>query len=202
MNVNEVISNRAIEIMGGEKGSKSPVHPNDHVNMGMVSGAAAAVHPLAQCLTLAVATPPTACYCCCSPPMTLSPLPCTLPLPLMVNNVTVPGLQRLHDALAKKAEDFKDIIKIGRTHTQVRGAALYCTALRVFEPSMRPLPVCLPALFLPAGCHALDFGPGVFWVRQGESQARCLLHSALGITSLHWWPSPACDHAAASGVRH
>ncbi len=33
MNVNEVISNRAIEIMGGELGSKNPVHPNDHVNM-------------------------------------------------------------------------------------------------------------------------------------------------------------------------
>lgn len=37
MNVNEVISNRAIELMGGEKGSKKPVHPNDHVNMGQSS---------------------------------------------------------------------------------------------------------------------------------------------------------------------
>ena len=37
MNSNEVISNRAIEIMGGEKGSKTPVHPNDHVNMGQSS---------------------------------------------------------------------------------------------------------------------------------------------------------------------
>ncbi len=36
MNVNEVLSNRAIEILGGEKGSKKPVHPNDHVNKGMV----------------------------------------------------------------------------------------------------------------------------------------------------------------------
>ena len=36
MNVNEVISNRAIEMLGGVMGSKSPVHPNDHVNMGMV----------------------------------------------------------------------------------------------------------------------------------------------------------------------
>ena len=32
MNVNEVVSNRAIEIMGGKKGKKKPVHPNDHVN--------------------------------------------------------------------------------------------------------------------------------------------------------------------------
>jgi len=37
MNVNEVISNRAIEILGGTLGSKKPVHPNDHVNMGMSS---------------------------------------------------------------------------------------------------------------------------------------------------------------------
>ena len=36
MNVNEVISNRAIELLGGERGSKVPVHPNDHVNKGMV----------------------------------------------------------------------------------------------------------------------------------------------------------------------
>lgn len=37
MNVNEVISNRAIEILGGELGSKKPVHPNDHVNMAQSS---------------------------------------------------------------------------------------------------------------------------------------------------------------------
>lgn len=37
MNVNEVLSNRAIEILSGEKGSKKPVHPNDHVNMGQSS---------------------------------------------------------------------------------------------------------------------------------------------------------------------
>ncbi|MDN5249379.1 class II fumarate hydratase [Bartonella sp. TP] len=37
MNVNEVIANRAIELLGGELGSKSPVHPNDHVNMGQSS---------------------------------------------------------------------------------------------------------------------------------------------------------------------
>jgi fumarate hydratase class II len=37
MNVNEVISNRAIELLGGELGSKTPVHPNDHVNMSQSS---------------------------------------------------------------------------------------------------------------------------------------------------------------------
>lgn len=39
MNVNEVIANRAIEMMGGQLGSKTPIHPNDHVNMGQV------IHP-------------------------------------------------------------------------------------------------------------------------------------------------------------
>ena len=38
MNVNEVISNRAIKLMGGEMGSKKPVHPNDHVNKSQVRG--------------------------------------------------------------------------------------------------------------------------------------------------------------------
>lgn len=37
MNVNEVISNRAIELLGGELGSKKPVHPNDHVNRSQSS---------------------------------------------------------------------------------------------------------------------------------------------------------------------
>ena len=37
MNVNEVIANRAIEILGGTLGTKTPVHPNDHVNMSQVT---------------------------------------------------------------------------------------------------------------------------------------------------------------------
>jgi len=36
MNINEVIANRAIEMLGGKLGSKTPVHPNDHVNMSQV----------------------------------------------------------------------------------------------------------------------------------------------------------------------
>jgi fumarate hydratase class II len=46
MNLNEVLSNRAIEILGGEKGSKRPVHPNDHVNAGQSSNdiVPAAIH--------------------------------------------------------------------------------------------------------------------------------------------------------------
>jgi fumarate hydratase class II len=87
MNANEVISNRAIEMLGGAMGSKSPVHPNDHVNLSQssndcypsamhIAGAEEIVHRL------------------------------------------VPALQALRNALNDKAQAWKDIIKIGRTHTQ------------------------------------------------------------------------------------
>ena len=87
MNANEVVSNRAIEIMGGEMGSKKPVHPNDHVNMGQSSND----------------TFPTAMH---------------VAIGMMARDVLIPGLEKLHAALAAKALEFKDIIKIGRTHTQ------------------------------------------------------------------------------------
>lgn len=87
MNVNEVISNRAIELLGGKLGSKTPVHPNDHVNKSQSSND----------------TFPTAMHICVA---------------IEINKVLLPGLEKLLDALNKKAEDWKDIIKIGRTHTQ------------------------------------------------------------------------------------
>jgi len=87
MNSNEVISNRAIEILGGEKGSKSPVHPNDHVNMSQSSND----------------TYPTAMHVACAEE---------------INHRLIPALQKLRNALNDKAQAWKDIIKIGRTHTQ------------------------------------------------------------------------------------
>jgi fumarate hydratase, class II len=87
MNANEVISNRAIELLGGEIGSKSPVHPNDHVNMGQSSND---TFPTAMHVAVAVTA----------------------------RDVTLPGLRKLHGALADKAAAFEHIIKIGRTHTQ------------------------------------------------------------------------------------
>lgn len=87
MNVNEVISNRAIEILGGQLGSKDPVHPNDHVNKSQSSN-----DTFPTAMHIAAATE--------------------------VHQVLLPGLQTLHDALAAKSEEFQDIIKIGRTHTQ------------------------------------------------------------------------------------
>ncbi|SDW34831.1 class II fumarate hydratase [Litoreibacter albidus] len=87
MNSNEVISNRAIEIMGGVMGSKTPVHPNDHCNMGQSSND----------------TFPTAMH---------------VAIGMVARDTLLPGLRKLHAALEAKAEEFKDIIKIGRTHTQ------------------------------------------------------------------------------------
>ncbi|KAF1743835.1 hypothetical protein MXB_3117 [Myxobolus squamalis] len=87
MNINEVISNRAIEILGGKLGSKTPVHPNDHVNMGQSSNDAF----------------PTAMH---------------VATVLSVHEHLIPGLEALHYALSQKVEEFKDIIKIGRTHLQ------------------------------------------------------------------------------------
>ncbi|HIP23658.1 MAG TPA: class II fumarate hydratase, partial [Rhodobacteraceae bacterium] len=87
MNANEVIANRAIELLGGVIGSKTPVHPNDHCNMGQSSND----------------TFPTAMH---------------IATAMMVRDVLMPGLKAFAEGLEAKAEAFKDIIKIGRTHTQ------------------------------------------------------------------------------------
>ena len=87
MNVNEVISNRAIERAGGERGSKQPVHPNDDVNMSQSSND----------------TFPTAMHIAAAEE---------------VVHELVPSVVRLRDALAAKADEFDDIVKIGRTHLQ------------------------------------------------------------------------------------
>lgn len=85
MNTNEVISNRAIEILGGKMGSKDPVHPNDHVNKSQSSND----------------TFPTAMH---------------IATALEIQYTLMPGLEALLKSLEKKAQEFCDIIKIGRTH--------------------------------------------------------------------------------------
>jgi len=87
MNANEVIANRAIEMLGGELGSKSPVHPNDHVNAGQSSNDVipTAIHVAA--------------------------------LGALVEDLE-PALEHLARALDRKAHEFDDIVKVGRTHLQ------------------------------------------------------------------------------------
>src|SRR5690348_2921072 len=86
MNVNEVISNRAIELAGGVMGSKKPIHPNDDVNMSQSSND----------------TFPAAMHIAAAEQM----------------NELIPEVQKVRDAIAAKAEEFKDVVKIGRTHLQ------------------------------------------------------------------------------------
>lgn len=85
MNANEVIANRAIEIMGGQMGSKSPIHPNDDVNKSQSSND----------------TFPTFMHVAAVKD---------------VKEKLLPELKALKDAIGSKAEQFKDIVKIGRTH--------------------------------------------------------------------------------------
>ncbi len=87
MNANEVISNRAIELMGGEMGSKSPVHPNDHCNMSQSSND----------------TYPTAMHIACT---------------LEILDSLLPALLSLAKKFESKSNEWTQVIKIGRTHTQ------------------------------------------------------------------------------------
>jgi fumarate hydratase, class II len=87
MNVNEVISNRAIELAGGVMGSKKPIHPNDDVNMSQSSND----------------TFPTAMHIAAAE---------------RVQRALIPAIQMVRDAIAAKAKEFSEIVKIGRTHLQ------------------------------------------------------------------------------------
>jgi fumarate hydratase class II len=87
MNVNEVISNRCCQLAGTALGSKTPVHPNDHVNMSQSSN---------------------------------DSFPSAMYIAAAVNGKRrlLPAIAGLRDAIAAKAEEWKDIVKIGRTHMQ------------------------------------------------------------------------------------
>jgi fumarate hydratase, class II len=87
MNVNEVISNRAIQIAHGEIGSKKPIHPNDDVNMSQSSND---TFPAAMHIAGAAET----------------------------SRRLLPAVKRLRDTIDAKAKEFKDVVKIGRTHLQ------------------------------------------------------------------------------------
>jgi len=87
MNVNEVIANRAIEMLGGKMGTKKPVHPNDHVNKSQSTND---VFPTAMHISIAI----------------------------KAREKLLPSLKLLEKELAKKSKEFKNIVKIGRTHLQ------------------------------------------------------------------------------------
>ncbi len=132
MNINEVIANRAIEILGGKIGSKSPVHPNDHVNMSQ---------------------------------STNDTMPASMHVATVIalKNNLVPELRRLRETLQDKANAFKDIVKIGRTHLQdatplTLGQEFsgYADQIQMMHEAIND---CLPYLFeLPIGGTAVGTG--------------------------------------------
>ncbi len=120
MNANEVISNRAIELLGGVMGSKKPVHPNDHVNMGQSSNDS---YPTAMHIAAA----------------------------MEITHHLIPSLEKLRKALNDKAVEFKDIIKIGRTHTQdatpITLGQEFSGYVKQVENGIRRVRDVLPALY-------------------------------------------------------
>ena len=120
MNSNEVIANRGIEMAGGVIGSKDPVHPNDHVNMGQSSND----------------TFPTAMH---------------IAAVERIRDALLPSLSTLANSFKKKTTEFKDIIKIGRTHlmdatplTLGQEFSGYTTQL---EYSMDRINGCMPRMY-------------------------------------------------------
>ncbi len=87
MNMNEVLANRANEIAGQERGSYTPVHPNDHVNHAQSTN-----DSFPTAIRVAAAR--------------------------QINSLLIPAVTALRDTMNVKAEQFKDIVKIGRTHLQ------------------------------------------------------------------------------------
>lgn len=122
MNMNEVLASRANEILTGQRGGKSPLHPNDHVNLGQSSNDVipSVIHIAALKL---------------------------------IHAELIPALESLHNALAAKADEFKDIRKLGRTHLQdavpiylgqefggyARQIALAVERIRAVEPRLSEL---------------------------------------------------------------
>jgi fumarate hydratase class II len=143
MNINEVMANRAIQLMGGALGENHEIHPNDDVNLGQSSND---VIPTAMHVAGA----------------------------LEIKHKLLPALDRLTATLEQKANDFSNIIKVGRTHLQdavplTLGQEFsgYVAQLRL---ARRAIDLALPALYeLAIGGTAVgtgintphDFGPNV-----------------------------------------
>jgi fumarate hydratase class II len=133
MNTNEVVSNRAIELTGGDRfDKKKPIHPNDHVNMGQSTND---MFPTAIHVAVAQA----------------------------IHEAMIPSLKRLHDVLADKAKKWDDIIKIGRTHladaTPIRLGQEFSGYARQLELSLGRAQRALEAVLeLPAGGTAVGTG--------------------------------------------
>ncbi|OYP33986.1 class II fumarate hydratase [Rhodopirellula sp. MGV] len=133
MNVNEVISNRAIEITGGEwTQMEKPIHPNDHVNMGQSTND----------------TFPTAIHVATA---------------VQIQTALLPALKKLHKILCDKAAAWDKVMKIGRTHlmdaTPLRLGQEFGGFARQVELSIRRAEIARDAVLeLPVGGTAVGSG--------------------------------------------
>ena len=120
MNANEVISNRAIELAGGQIGSKKPIHPNDDVNKAQSSND----------------TFPTAMH---------------IAAVEEIHRRLVPMVTKLKDAFKEKSDEFKDIIKIGRTHlmdaTPLTLGQEFSGYVQQLTNGLERIDSCLPRLY-------------------------------------------------------
>jgi len=133
MNTNEVISNRAIEMTGGDRfAAKKTIHPNDHVNMGQSTN-------------------------------DMFPTAIHVAVGQVIAKNLIPALKRFHDVLAAKAKEWDDIIKIGRTHladaTPIRLGQTISGFARQAELAVGRAESALKAILeLPAGGTAVGTG--------------------------------------------
>lgn len=134
MNANEVISNRAIELVGGDRFTAAkPIHPNDHVNMGQSTND---MFPTAIHVAVALA----------------------------IHKTLLPALKRFHHVLADKAKQWDKIIKIGRTHladaTPIRLGQEFSGFARQVELSIHRADVALKSV-LELACGGTAVGTGI-----------------------------------------
>ncbi|MHA2357898.1 MAG: class II fumarate hydratase [Candidatus Heimdallarchaeaceae archaeon] len=132
MNMNEVIANRANELLGHPRGQKHPVHPIDHVNKGQSSNDVI----------------PTAMY--------LSAL-------ALLQNFLLPSIQDLINILENKILEFKDVIKVGRTHLQDAVPIPLSLEFEVYKKQFinsvnRLVDACIELSTLPLGGTAIGTG--------------------------------------------
>lgn len=153
MNMNEVLANRANEIMGYALGKRSPVHPNDHVNKSQSSNDVI----------------PTV--------MHLSALK-------LLNSKLFPALSALKGSLRRKILEFRDVVKVGRTHLQdavpIRLSTEFKVYLRQFESAQLRLKRACDELYsVPIGGTAV--GTGLDAVKGFDKSAISHLRRATGL---------------------
>ena len=152
MNMNEVLSSRANEILTGRKGGKSPVHPNDHVNAGQSSN---------------------------------DVIPTVIHVAALqaIKNQLIPAVEGLERSLSDKADAFKDVKKIGRTHLQdavpitlgdefsgyARQMALAVQRLQGLEPHLAELALGGTAVGSGLNAHP-EFAPSVIALISKQTQ--------------------------------